>query len=156
MRIPQATIDRYFRIAIFVKGFDGILEMLGGLILLFIPLSTIHGLVAFLTTHEIAQDPNAFIANYIVNLDKKITPGYQLIATIYLLVHGAIKLVLATALLKRKYHYFPLAIAFLLAFLFYGVYLVGLNHSISLGLLCIFDTLVIWLTYMEYQRHKAR
>lgn len=156
MRIPQALIDRYFRLAVFVKGFDGILEILGGFLLLFIPLSTIHGLVATLTTHEIAVGPHAFIAQYIVNLDRKITPGYELIAVLYLLLHGAIKVVLATALLKRKYHYFPVAIAFLLIFLFYGVYLVGLNHSISLGLLCLFDIAVIWLTFMEYQRHRVR
>jgi uncharacterized membrane protein len=156
MRIPQATIDRYFRLAIFVKGIDGVLEMLGGIILLFIPLSTIHGILATLTTHEVAEDPHAFIAHFVMNLDRRITPGYELIAALYLLIHGAIKLILAHALLKRKYHYFPIAIAFLLIFLFYGVYLVGLNHSVSLGLLCVFDTAVIWLTYMEYQRHRVR
>lgn len=153
-RLAQATIDRYFRIAVFIKGFDGILEILGGIILLIIPLSTIHGLVATLTMREIAQDPHAFIAQYIVDLDRKITPGFELIAVIYLLVHGAIKLLLAYALLSRKYHYFPAAVGFLLLFLFYGVYLVGLNHSISLGLICILDATVIWLTYLEYRRHK--
>ena len=156
MRLSQATIDRYFRLTVFVKGFDGTLEMLGGLILFFIPISTIHGLVATLTTHEVAEDPHAFIAHFLINLDHKITPGYELIAALYLLIHGGIKVLLSYALLKRKYHYFPVAIVFLLLFLFYGVYLVGLNHSISLGLLCLLDTAVIWLTYLEYDRHKHK
>ena len=154
MRIAQNTIDRYFRIAVFIKGFDGVMEMIGGAILFVIPLSTIHGLVATLTTHELAEDPNAFIANYIVNLDHKITPGYEFIAALYFLLHGLIKLVLATALIKRKYHYFPISIAFLVFFLVYEVYLVGLNHSLILGIFCVLDIVVIWLTYMEYIRHK--
>ena len=153
MRLRQATIDRYFRLAVFVKGFDGAMEMIGGFILLVIPLSTIHGLVATLTTREIAEDPNAFIANYLISLDHKITPGYEFLAALYLLVHGLIKLVLATALMKRKYHYFPTAIGFLVLFLLYGVYLVGLNHSILLGFFCVLDVAVIWLTYLEYKRH---
>jgi uncharacterized membrane protein len=153
VRFSQATIDRYFRIAVFVKGFDGIMEMIGGAILLAIPLSTVHGLVADLTTRELAEDPNAFIANFIVGLDHKITPGYEFIAAFYLLVHGLIKLVLATALIKRRYHYFPISIVFLLIFLTYAVYLLGMNHSIVLGVFCIIDAGVIWLTYMEYIRH---
>jgi uncharacterized membrane protein len=152
--MSNRSLDDSFRVVVAIKGFDGLLEVAGGLALIFVPLGRIQGIVAALATREIAEDPHAFIANIILMLDARIHPHVQLFAVLYLLGHGAIKLLLAVALLRQVYVLYPVAIAFLLAFIFYQAYRIGYDHSIVLTIFTVFDCLVAWLTYLEWRKHK--
>ena len=64
---PGDPLDRVFEIAILLKGLDGILETIGGLLLLLISPSTINRLVAALTQHELSEDPHDFMATHLLN-----------------------------------------------------------------------------------------
>ncbi|HSX02270.1 MAG TPA: DUF2127 domain-containing protein [Candidatus Saccharimonadia bacterium] len=150
--IPQPVLDWLFRIAVAIKGFDGLIEMMGGLFLLIVPISKLHGW-AGLAIYELADDHHAFIAQAITALDNHLTPGFALLAALYLLGHGAIKLGLAIALLRQHYHLYPWAIGFLLLFIAYQAYRVGYDHSLGLALLTGFDAIVAWLVYLEWRRH---
>jgi uncharacterized membrane protein len=153
--ISQRWLDRFFRVAVSIKGIDGVLEMLGGAALIVVPIAKIKGVVAQLALGEIAEDKHAFIANFILQLDHRLDPHIQLFAVLYLLGHGAIKIFLAVALLRGHYHLYPYAIAFLLAFILYQTYRIGYDHSVFLGVLTIFDCVVTWLTYLEWRRHTG-
>ncbi len=50
-------LDQTFEVAIILKGLDGVLEVLGGLLLLVVTPATINRIVAWLTEHELSQDP---------------------------------------------------------------------------------------------------
>jgi uncharacterized membrane protein len=121
--------------------------------LIIVPLGRLQGIVAELATREIAEDPHAFIAQLILRLDQGIHPHIQLFAVIYLLGHGAIKVFLAYALLRRIYAIYPIAIGFLLAFVVYQAYRIGFDHSIVLSVLTLLDCVLAWLTYLEWKRH---
>src|SRR5205807_2701300 len=99
-------------------GLDGILEIIGGFLLLAVPMSRLQGW-ATLATYELTEDHHAFIAHALAQLDHLLTPGLALFAALYLMGHGIIKLLLMTALLRRQYQLYPLAIGFLLLFIFY-------------------------------------
>ncbi|HKA13266.1 MAG TPA: DUF2127 domain-containing protein [Candidatus Dormibacteraeota bacterium] len=149
-------LDRTFEVAIVLKGLDGVLEVVGGLILLVVSPETINRVVGALTQHELSQDPHDFIATRILNTAHGLTKGSVLFASLYLLTHGAVKIVLVVALLKNKLWAYPWMIAFLLLFIGYQIYRIVLVPSVALAALTAFDLLVVWLTYREYQRQRYR
>jgi uncharacterized membrane protein len=152
--LPQPLLDRLFRVGITIKGIDGMFEVLGGCLLLVVPVAKLQGAIATLALHEIANDRHAFIAKFVLNASNKLDPHIQLFAVIYLLGHGTIKIFLAIALLRRHFRLYPYAIGFLLAFILYQAYRIGYDHSVALTALTLFDCAIAWLTYLEWQRHR--
>ncbi len=151
----KSSLDNVFHISVFIKGIDGLLEVVGGLTLLFVPLASIKGLGA-ITVRELQQDNHAFIANAVIQLNSHITPNIALISALYLFAHGTIKLILATALFKDMYKLYPYAIALLTASIIYQTYRIGVDHSLVLTLLTLFDVFIVVMTYIEWERHPVR
>jgi uncharacterized membrane protein len=50
-------LDRTFEIGIILKGLDGILEVIGGALLLGVSPDTINRVVVGLAQHELSEDP---------------------------------------------------------------------------------------------------
>jgi uncharacterized membrane protein len=151
----KTSLDRVFHISVFIKGIDGVLETMGALILLFVPLSKIQGLGS-LTVYELQQDNHAFIANAVIHLNGLLTPNVAVISALYLLVHGTIKLVLAVALFKNLYRLYPYAIGLLLISICYQSYRIGVDRSLVLTVLTLFDIFIVGMTYLEWHRHPVR
>lgn len=55
-----------FKIGIFLKFLNGLLETIGGLLLIFVSAASISRIVVFLTQEEISEDPKDAIANYLI------------------------------------------------------------------------------------------
>ena len=55
MFTPKDWLDRLFQIGIIVKGLNGLAELVGGLLLLFATLGSIHHLVVVLTRCELSR-----------------------------------------------------------------------------------------------------
>jgi uncharacterized membrane protein len=153
---PKDRLDQAFEIAIILKGLDGLLEVIGGLLLLVVTPSTIDRIVVALTEHELSEDPHDFIATHLLNTAHGLTRSTFLFGSIYLLAHGGVKIVLVVALLRNKLWAYPWLIAFLVVFIVYQVYRIILVPSAGLAALTIFDLVVVWLTYREYQRQRHR
>ena len=151
----NSLLDRTFEVGIILKGLDGVLETLGGLLLVFVTPDTINRLAAMITEGELSQDPHDFIANRILHTAHQLSGTSLLFGALYLLSHGIAKIVLVTALLKNKLWAYPWLIAFLLVFVVYQIYRIALDHSLSLTALTIFDILIAWLTWREWQQQKA-
>jgi uncharacterized membrane protein len=141
-----------------LKGLDGVLEVVGGVLLLVITPTTIDRVTRWLTQHELSEDPHDFIATHILHAAGKLTTGSLRFGAVYLLLHGLVKIVLVTALLQNRLWAYPWAIVFLLAFIGYQVYRLTFGLSVGLIGLTIFDAIVVWLTWREYlkQRKLAR
>src|SRR6185437_15800009 len=111
--------------------------------------------VASSTQDELAQDPTDFFANFLLHTANHIAIGGQLFAALYLLSHGIIKIFLVIALLKNKLWAYPLSLGVLGLFIVYQVYRFTDTHSIGLVVLTVFDAIVIWLIWKEYQLVRA-
>ena len=153
---PKDLLDRTFEIAIILKGLDGVLEVVGGLVLLVVSPATINRVVTTLTQHELSQDPHDFVATRLLNTAHGLTRSAVLFGSLYLLAHGAVKIVLVAALLRNKLWAYPWMIAFLLVFIVYQIYRMTLVPSVGLAALTVFDVFVVWLTYREYQKQRHR
>ena len=148
-------LDRIFEIGIILKGLDGVLEAIGGLLLLAVTPATIDRLVARLTQHELSEDPNDFIASHLLRYAHGLTGSAVTFAAVYLLVHGIVKIVLVAALLRNQAWAYPWMIGFLLVFIAYQVYRLALSPTFGLTALTIFDALIVWLTWREWRRQTA-
>src|SRR6185437_10651078 len=149
-------LDRTFRVSLILKGLDGVLELIGGVLLLLVTPQQIGDLVHFLTQHELAQDPHDFLANSLVHLSSNLSGSATLFGAIYLLLHGLVKIVLVWAVLKDKLWAYPWMIAFLLVFIVYQCYRIVVAFSWGLVLLTAFDIFIVWITAREYRLHRAR
>ena len=152
-RQPDA-LDRTFDIALVLKGLDGLLELVGGVLLLVVSPATINRLAERLTQHELSQDPHDFIAHRLLRLTANLHHT-QTFGAVYLLTHGLVKLVIVVGLFRREHWAYYVAFVFLGGFVVYQVYRMTYAPSIGLALLTLFDVLIIWLTWREYRAKRA-
>jgi uncharacterized membrane protein len=152
---PASLLDRTFEIGIILKGLDGVLETVGGLLLLAVSPSTINRVVRGLTQHELSEDPHDYIAVHLLRFTHGLTGSAVTFAAIYLLVHGVVKVVLVAALLRNKLWAYPWLIAVLLAFIGYQLYRIAIKPTGGLIALTVFDALITWLTWREWRKQLA-
>jgi uncharacterized membrane protein len=145
-----------FRIGILLKGIDALLEIVGGILLLFITPARMNLIIAALTRHELSGDPHDLVANFLVNSAHNFSISSQHFGIFYLTSHGLIKLFLVIFLLKKKQWAYPAAIVFLLLFVVYQAYRYAVTGSAWMIMLSVFDTAVIFLTFAEYRRIRLK
>ncbi|MEZ2388325.1 DUF2127 domain-containing protein [bacterium RCC_150] len=150
----RSVWDKTFRISLVLKGLDGVLELLGGILLLMVSPQQIGAIVRSLTQHELSEDPHDLIANALVHATSNLPASASLFGAAYLLLHGLVKVVLVWAVLKDKLWAYPWMIAFLLVFIVYQAYKILVSFSWGLTLLTAFDIFIVWLTWREYRHHK--
>jgi uncharacterized membrane protein len=152
---PQDLLDQTFEIGIILKGLDGVLEVIGGLLLLVVSPATIDRVVTSLTQHELSEDPHDFLATHLLKTAHGLTGSAVLFGAVYLLAHGVVKVILVAALLKNQLWAYPWMVTFLAVFIVYQVYRLRLQPSVGLAALTIFDAAIAWLTYREYRKQLA-
>lgn len=141
-----------FEIGLFLKGIYGLLEILGGVLLLFLNPHRLNLLTHFLTKHELSEDPRDIVATYLISLSSSFSISTQHFAVFYLISHGVIKCFLIFLLWRRKLFAYPLTIISLLLFIAYQIYRYTLTRSVFLIFLTLFDIIMIVLTFLEYKR----
>lgn len=148
--------DKYvhtlFDLSVIAKGVDGVLEIAGGILLLLIEPHRLYHLARLLTMHELSEDPDDLIANYLMNSAHHLVGGTKLFASVFLLWHGVVKVILVTALLLRMRMAYPAAIAAFTLFVVYQLYRFTHTHSPALLVLSVVDFAIIGLTWLEYRR----
>jgi uncharacterized membrane protein len=139
-----------FEIGLLLKGIDGILEIIGGILMLFITPDRLSRLVVFLTQHELSVDPNDIVANLLIKWSSQYTAGIQHFGFVYLETHGIVKLVLIMFLYRKSLWSYPLSIIFLLLFIVYQMHRYAYTHSVWLIVLSVLDIVMVYLTWREY------
>ncbi|MFH0776891.1 MAG: DUF2127 domain-containing protein [Patescibacteria group bacterium] len=152
----RKILHETFELGILVKGIDGILEVIGGALLLLLQPAQINSLIVWLTQHELAQDSHDLLANYLVKLGSNLSLDAQVFGAIYLLIHGVIKVALILGLWKKKLIAYPLAIIFLALFIVYQIYRYVQQPALWLVILSVFDAAMIFLTWAEYRQVKKK
>lgn len=69
-RLPgqsTTTLDRIFKISLALKGLDGVLELVGGLLLLPVSPAEMVSVVHFLTQHDLSEDPRDLVSTSLVH-----------------------------------------------------------------------------------------
>jgi uncharacterized membrane protein len=156
-RTWRNALDETYRVGLVLKGIDGLLELIGGFILLTVSPATMDRWAHDVFQHELSEDPNDFIAHHVLHLTGNLH-AVQTFGAIYLLSHGAAKLVMVGGLWKHQRWAYPFALVFLVAFVIYQLYRMTFDPSVGLALLTIFDVVIIWLVWRDFreQQHPDR
>jgi uncharacterized membrane protein len=127
----EKNIDLGFNVSVGLKGLISVGEIVTAVLVLFIPASYLSSpLLSF------AHDAPVSAAAYI---------------SIYLAVRGLIKLLLIWAMLVRRLWAYPASLAVLALFLAYQLYQIATTHSVILILVTLFDLVVMYFIWKEYQ-----
>jgi uncharacterized membrane protein len=147
---------RLFRWSIILKSVDALLQLVGGLLILIIPLQAVVDFVNYVTVDELAENPGNFIMSSLLSWSQHLSMDVKLFAAWYLLSHGIVKGILLLALIKEYLWAYPVSIVVFGAFFIYQVYLlIFKTHSVFLLALTLFNILFIWLIYHEYRLRQA-
>ncbi|MEO7430241.1 MAG: DUF2127 domain-containing protein [Acidimicrobiales bacterium] len=150
----RRLLDRVFDVGIVLKGLNGLVEVIGGVLLLTLSAGSLNHLAVRLTRAELSQDPDDYIAHHLLRLTTDLHHT-QTFGAFYLLSHGIVKIVLVVALLRQQRWAYPWMLAFLGAFVVYQLYRMTYAPSAGLLALTVFDLFVMWLTWREYQLHRG-
>ena len=149
---PKTLLDKAYEIGILIKGIDGILELLGGALVLLLNPHTVTSITNFLTQDALQENPHNIIATHVLKLGNHLAGGHNLFAAAFLLTHGLVKVVLVTCLLLNKLWAYPWALGVLGLFLVYQTYLLVTKPTFGMAFLTILDIVIIGLIYREWQQ----
>ncbi len=156
MALFKATnkLDKVFEVSIILKALDGLLETIGGLVLLAVDPAKVTHWATKITQHELSSDPHDFVATHILRSAQHFATGGKIFAAVYLLVHGLSKIILVIEILRERLWAYKGMIILLGLFIVYQVYRLLYEPAIWLVVLTIFDGFVIYLTIREEKRQR--
>jgi uncharacterized membrane protein len=149
----STTTDKLFKVAIALKGLDGLGQLVLGIVLIFLPPTLITGLANEVVTRDLLGDPAGTLSTHLQTAAHNFADGSSRTFAIgYLLLHAVIKLGLVAALLRKIMPLYPVAAVVLGAFVVYEVYRAVNTHSIALPIFAAIDVVIIILVIREYQQ----
>ncbi|MFZ0214014.1 MAG: DUF2127 domain-containing protein [Candidatus Acidiferrales bacterium] len=151
----NTLLDRSFQASITLKGIDGLLEILGGLLVLFSSPIRMNTFLDAITHHAVTRNPNAFIASHLLHASSTITGHAHYFIVFYLVSHGLAKVILVVALWLNRMWAYPGMIILLILFISYQLYRMTFALSWWLIWLTVFDAMVILLTFAEYKKRRS-
>ena len=150
----RSLLNQTFRAGIALKGIDGALEMIGGLLLWFLKPSDLNEIVRFLLQHDLSRDPHDWIREHLLHGAAKLADADPVFASFFLLSHGVTKAALVAGMWMNKLCAYPLTIAVFGAFCVYQAYRYTHTHSVWMLVLTILDLALIWLTWDQFKHQK--
>lgn len=147
----EKNIYELFRISVLIKGAISVAEIIVGVLILFIPTPVFLSFSTWLVT----LIPNAFLSAHLLAEVLKYTSGTALFLSAYLLSRGLVKVFLIWALLKNKLWAYPASLVILSLFVLYQLYQIAREHSVLVIGITLFDLVVMYFIWREYQIVKA-
>jgi uncharacterized membrane protein len=147
----EKRIREYFLISILLKGAGSLVEVVAGLLAVFIPVSTFTNLILRYAEGELAENSSDFIATQLTHLAQQLSVAGGTFIALYLLSRGLIKLLLIIALLKNQLWAYPASLVVLGLFVVYQCYQLVTSFSFLLVALTVFDLIVMWFIWKEYE-----
>ena len=143
-----------FLVSVWIKGIVGLLQLVGGALLLVVSQDQLIRLAMRFTQPELIEDPHDWIGLFLRHSAEQFGHGTQLFASIYLAVHGLIKVLLVAGLLRRKMWSYPTSMWVLGGFVAYQCYRYTQTHSAWLIALTLLDIVVIVLVWHEWRTRQ--
>ncbi len=157
MEVEQKTeqekdIAWFFDLALLLKMVNGGLEVLVALLVLAIPPVFILRLTEFATGGELAQDPDDLVATTLRNAAHSFAIHTHYLLSLYLALHGAVKIFLVISIFLKKRIAYPLFMLALAIFGAYEAYRGFARNELLLQGLAVLDLSILILTSYEYRR----
>lgn len=155
----EKSVYRLFRLSVLIKGGISLAEMVAGVLVLFVPVSTITAWLTLTLAGEVTEEPGNQLAQLLLSLSGHLNVGGSAFIAFYLFSRGLIKLALVAALLKNQLWAYPASLAVLAAFVLYQIYQIAIAHSLVVVGITVFDLVVMYYVWREWQilkEHRTR
>jgi uncharacterized membrane protein len=149
------VVHLLFTIGVIIKGFDGLVEIVGAIVLFSVTPAELRGLIGNVIAGVFGRSSPSAIATYLLYIANHVTSSGETFGAFYLLWHGGVKAFLVSGLLVRRFWAYPAAIVAFALFVAYQFYRYSNTRSPGLLALSVLDVVVILLTWFEYRRLKA-
>jgi uncharacterized membrane protein len=147
----RSLFERVYGIAIALKGLDGAIELVVGLLLLVAPGAIRWGLRGGAAEAAEGFTPvRQFVADELLRADQVVASGVAVLA-VALLVHGVVKLVTVYCLLRRILAAYPWAVLVLAALLIWQAAVLVADPTVGSAVLAALDVLVLALVAREWR-----
>jgi len=150
----SSLLDTTFHAGIAIKGFDGALETIGGVLIWFMKPSSMNGFFRFASMHDLPGKYDDMLIAQLLHLTQTLANGGKVFASMYLITHGLSKVVLVIVLWMNKLWAYPLTMFVFAVFCVYQMHRYTHTHNIWLVVLTVFDLFLIYLTWREYRQKK--
>jgi len=145
-------IDVGFYGGLGLKALNALVENIGGWLILMITPQWLNQVILHYALPELRQDPNDPLMNRLITMGQNFTDSTQNSIAIYMILHGALKLMVIYLLWKKYLWAFPLGIAVFGVFIVYELYSYMHSQSLLMLIIVVFDLLILALIVLEYRR----
>jgi uncharacterized membrane protein len=150
-RPRRSRFERLYGVAVALKGLDGAIELIAGLLLLVAPNAIRWGLQGGAAEAQERLTPlRAFVADELLNADRIVATGVAVLAVV-LLVHGIVKVVTVYCLLRRILAAYPWAVLALVALLVWQAVVFAADPTAGSGVLVALDVVVLAVVAREWR-----
>lgn len=154
-RRREALIRRVFRFSLVLKAAHSVLELIGGVALYAASGEAILRAARALTRHELLEHPNDIVARSLLRAAEALSIEQKAAATVYLLSHGVVEIVLVVMILRNRIWAYPLYMVALGVLIVYQCYQLTLGFWLWLALLTLWDAVVVYLTWHEFRVQRS-
>lgn len=155
MTKPRSFFHLAYLVTIGIKGFDGLIETILGLVLLFIGKTRLNTFALHITAPEITGHPVTHTGHMIRHGADSLMHASAAFVITYLLVHGLLKTGIAISLIRERSPWiFPVSVVILSGFVIFMLYKLTLHWSLWLLALALFDLLTIALVLNEWRNFR--
>jgi uncharacterized membrane protein len=151
-----AVFHLAYLVAIIIKGFDGLIETVAGLIIAIYGSQRVYDFAVWATAPEIAKHPDSHAVHAIRHGAYGLAHSSHKFAVVYLLAHGVLKLGLVVNLLIEHLWIFPVSIAVLLGFIAFMAAKLAAHWSPWLFAFAMFDVFTVALIANEWRVRWAQ
>lgn len=146
----ETEYSNLFKISLILKSFNAMFDILGGVFMWFASKIFLITFILNFFKNEITDDPHNIVGKFIVDSAATLSVSSQYFISIYLLIHGAVKIFLLINLFKKRLWAYPLSIFVFSALIIYQIYELYISFSVWVFLFTSFDTLMVLLVIHEY------
>ena len=147
-------LHELFEVSLLAKALFATTELMTGIGLWLIKASWVVAAAQWLTRQEIAEDPTDGMAAWLLHEAHAFSIQTQHFWSIYLIGHGVIKLAVVVGLVLGIGWAYPASIVVLVGFIAYQMDQFCYTQALWMAALTVFDLVVIWLIWHEYQQLK--
>ena len=152
----RRLFHRAYQVAIAIKGLDGLIEFLAGLIIALMGSQQVYDFAIWATAPEIARNPESHTAHAIRHGAYNLAHGGHKFAIIYLLAHGVLKIGLVVNLFIERMWIFPASVVVLLGFIAFMGAKLAAHWSPWLFAFALFDTVTLALVLNEWRARASK
>jgi uncharacterized membrane protein len=147
----RRNLDLVYRVGVVVKGLDGLIELVGGMLLWLAP-GMLRALLLPLSSTVAGDHPiRNFVAYWAGHFGQELAAGTTTFVILFLLAHGIVKVVLVYCLLREYHWVYPYALGVLGLFAAYQVFALVGTPTVGMALLTALDVAIIWLVWREWR-----